>query len=267
MNWPLTETISAKAVSGGLRTAIIGRHVLFYRTLGSTMDAAREAALAGADEGTVVIADEQTAGRGRLRRTWFSPRGNIALSVILRPSRSELSSMVMLAALAAAGAIESASGLSAGIKWPNDILVGGRKVCGILIETDAGGCGYSIIGVGINVNLDPAQYAEIEATATSLSREAGKPVSRLAVARLLLEEMDGLYRRLKSGASLVEDWRQKLVTLGRPVTVASPEGSYEGVAETVDVDGSLMVRLGDGSLRRVVAGDVTLNSRSVWPPA
>jgi BirA family biotin operon repressor/biotin-[acetyl-CoA-carboxylase] ligase len=224
------------------------------------MDVAREEAQKGAAEGTVVIADEQTAARGRLARVWLSPRGNIALSVILHPRLSDLPSMIMLASLAVVNSVEAATGLKSQIKWPNDVLVNGRKLCGILIESDLRGSTVShvVIGIGINVNLRPADFPEILPIATSLSQELGSEVSRLNVLRCLLVEIERLYLALSSGESLYPEWRDRLVTLGRRVHVKTGEVVYEGVAESVASDGSLWLRGPDGSLTRIVAGDVTL---------
>ena len=129
--------LSAGAISQDLKTGIIGSRILYYPTLSSTMDAGREAARNGTPEGTVIIAGEQTAGRGRLKRSWLAPSGNIALSVILYPRLSELPEMIMLASLAVTHGIEAVTGIKPQIKWPNDILIEGKKVCGILIESDA----------------------------------------------------------------------------------------------------------------------------------
>lgn len=254
------EDLSSLSGGPGLPTAIIGRRVLYFATIASTMDVARQQAQAGAIEGTVVIAGEQTAGRGRLKRTWLAPAGNIALSVVLYPRMAELSSIVMLASLAVVHCIESFAGLKAQIKWPNDVLLNGRKVCGILIETDVrqGEVNHAIVGTGINVDLRPADFAEIESTATSLSVESGIAVSRPGLVRSLLIEMDRLYAVLREGGSLFEEWRNKLVTLGKHVRVTSVEGAQEGIAESVDRDGSLCLRTDDGKLVRIVAGDVTL---------
>ncbi len=230
------------------------------------MDVARDQALSGAPEGTFVLADEQTSGRGRLRRSWLAPAGNIAASIILHPRIAELPSLIMMASLAVVHAIEGTSGLKAAIKWPNDVLLRERKVCGILVEADARPAEseratYAIVGIGINVNLDPSQHSEIESTATSLSLEAGRTVERLPLIRRLIVDLDRLYLDLKSGGSVYEEWRSRLVTLGKPVTVTSVEGSYDGVAESVERDGSLLVRLANGSTKRVVAGDVTLKAK------
>jgi len=254
------DILSAEAVIQGLETRFIGQRVLYYPSLTSTMEIAGQEARQGADEGTAILAEEQTAGRGRLKRAWLSPRGSIALSVILQPELSHLPSLIMLASLAVVHSIESVTGLKSEIKWPNDILVNGRKVCGILIESNVreGTVNHVIIGIGIDVNIRISNYPEIQPIATSLSDELGKEVSRLEITRSLLVGMETLYLKLLSGGSLYEEWRDSLVTLGRDVQVSEGTNVYEGIAESVDRDGSLLLRLPDGTLTRVIAGDVTL---------
>ena len=256
----MAENLSAASVSKDLETRFIGQQVLYYPVLTSTMDVARQEAQQGVAEGTVVLAEEQTAGRGRMERVWLAPGGNITLSVILRPALSHLPSLIMLASLAVVHSLEAVTGLKAQIKWPNDILINGKKVCGILIESDLQGStvNYTIIGIGINVNLEPDYFPEIQMTAVSLSSELGEDVSRLSVIRCLLVEMEKLYRILLDGGSIYEEWRDGLVTLGERVRATTGDTIYEGVAESAARDGSLLLRSPDGSLTRIVAGDVTL---------
>ena len=253
------DSLSAASVSKDLETRFVGQRVIYYRSLTSTMEVARREAQQGAAEGTVILADEQTAGRGRLKRAWLSPRGNIALSIILYPSLANLPSLIMLASLAVVHSIEAATGLRSQIKWPNDVLINGRKVCGILIESDVQGntVNYSIIGIGINVNLRLADYPEILPIA-SLSDELGRNISRLSVIRCLLVAVERLYLALSAGGSIYEEWRDSMVTLGQRVRVKTDQAIYEGVAESVTSDGSLLLRGLDGSLNKIVAGDVTL---------
>ena len=254
------DSLSLASISKGLKTRFVGQRVIHYPSLTSTMEVAKREAQQGAAEGTVVIADEQTAGKGRLERVWLSPRGNIAMSIILYPSLSYLPSLIMLASLAVVRSIEAATGLKSQIKWPNDVLINGRKVCGILIESDVQGntVNYSIIGIGINVNIRLADFPEILPIATSLSHELGRDVSRLSVIRYLLVEIEKLYLTLSTGGSVYQEWRDSLVTVGRRVRVTTGQAIYEGVAESVAADGSLLLRGSDGSLTKIVAGDVTL---------
>ena len=245
-------------VSQCLDTRIIGHNVLYYPRVTSTMDVARQEARRGAAEGTVIIADEQTAGKGRIRRSWFTPKGNIALSIILYPGVSYLPYLIMLASLAVANSIEAETGLKTQIKWPNDILIGGKKVCGILVESDVreDAVAYAIIGIGINVDFRIADFPDIAATATSLGTELGRDISRIRLLKRLLTEIDMLYA--SAGESIFASWRDRLVTLGKKVQATSGNSIMKGVAESVDRDGSLMLRLADGSLTSIIAGDVTL---------
>ncbi len=256
----MVESLSVASITRDLGTRFVGQRVIYYPSLTSTNAVAKQEAQQGAAEGTVILADEQTAGRGRLKRAWLSPKGNIALSIILHPSLAYLPSLIMLASLAVVHGIEAATGLNAQVKWPNDVLINGRKVCGILIESDVQGntVNYTIIGIGINVNLRLTDFPEIQSIATSLSDELGREVSRLSVIRYLLVEIENLYLALSSGGSIYEEWRDSLVTLGKRVRVKTGEAIYEGIAESVARDGSLLLRGLDGSLTNIVAGDVTL---------
>jgi BirA family biotin operon repressor/biotin-[acetyl-CoA-carboxylase] ligase len=223
------------------------------------MDSARQEVGNGAPEGTVVIAGEQTRGRGRMQRAWYTPRGNIALSIVLYPDVASLPYLVMIASLAVASSIESVAGLKAQIKWPNDILINGKKVCGILIENEMKGNRliHSIVGIGINVKLHPAEPGGAELPATDLEAEAGEKISRVKVIRHLLTEFERLYLLLPEGEAIYKAWRGRLVTLGQRVLVKSSGDVIYGIAESVDRSGALMLRAPDGSLTRIIAGDVT----------
>ncbi|MFH1646667.1 MAG: biotin--[acetyl-CoA-carboxylase] ligase [Chloroflexota bacterium] len=257
------EIYSSGEIRRGLATGIIGRKVLFYPRLASTMDTARQEAKRGAPEGTVIIAGEQTRGRGRLKRPWLSPVGNIALSIILRPDIAGLPYLVMIASLAAVRGIREVAGLKARIKWPNDVLVGGKKVGGILIENELKGdrVDYAVIGIGINVGLRAADHAGIAGIAAGLNEAAGKEISRAALVRGLLTEFERLYLALPEGGAVFMEWRDNLVTLGKKVTATSGKDVVEGIAEAVDGDGALVLRRTDGTLTRIVAGDVTLRKK------
>lgn len=253
-------SLSAAAITDNLGTRFIGQRVLYHPRLKSTMDVARRQAQQGATEGTIVIAGEQTAGRGRIKRAWLSPKGSIALSLILYPELGYLSSLIMVASLAVVHSIERVTALKSQIKWPNDVLINGKKVSGTLIESEVKGnqVDYAILGIGINVNLRLSDFPEIPPTATSLSQELGRDVSQLAMIRRLLVELERLYLALPSGDSVYQQWRNNLMTLGKKVRVSSDETTYEGIAESVAQNGSLLLRQPDGSLVKIVAGDVTL---------
>jgi len=261
----MTENnLSAEVITGGLETRFVGRRTLYFPSLTTTMDVARQEALKGAPEGTAIIADEQTTARGRLQRVWLNPQGNIALSVILYPEKENLHTMIMGASLAVSDCIETTTSIRPDIKWPNDILIKGKKVGGILIESNVreGRVIYAIIGIGINVNLNVDAFPEIQTKATSLSHELGREISRLDLIRQLLKEIESYYLLTSSaGDTVYQQWQQQLITLSKKVRASSATGEtvLEGIAESVDRDGSLWLRLEDGSLTRVIAGDVTLS--------
>ena len=240
---------------------VIGSNVLHYELIGSTMDVTRELADRGEPEGAVVIAEEQTAGRGRFNRQWISPRGqNVSFSVLLRPTTPQLPYMNMAATLAVARTIAQATGLEPAIKWPNDVRINGRKASGILVEAamEAGKVAHAIVGIGVNVNFDPSQYPEIASLATSLYAETGEKASRTEVLLVLLEHFDDLYRLVKQGNSLTNLWAAQMETLGRVVQVTWQEHVVEGRAESVDDQGNLILKLPDGSTFTAVAGEVTV---------
>jgi BirA family biotin operon repressor/biotin-[acetyl-CoA-carboxylase] ligase len=255
----MKEELSAVSITRGLGTRFVGQKVVHYPKLASTMAVAKEEVV-GAEEGTVIIAEEQTAGKGRLERSWVSPRGCIALSVILYPDPSDLPSLVMVASLAVVKAIESVTGLKPQIKWPNDIMINGKKVCGVLVESGIRDRNrtYAVIGIGINVNVETSSIGEVLLPATSLSDEMGREVSRLELVKRLLVEMERLYIMAKGSEVVYQEWRDSLETLGKMVRVRSGDTVYEGIAESVERDGNLMIRRRDGSLRRFAAGDVIL---------
>ena len=248
------------SVTRDLGTRFIGHRIIHYSKIPSTMEIAKRESLQGALEGTVVIADEQTAGKGRMRRVWLSPKGCIALSIILYPNIAHLSSLIMVSSLAVVHTIAAITGLWSRIKWPNDVLINGKKVCGILIESGVrdSSIAYTVIGIGINVNLKTADSTGISIPATSLSHELGREVSRLEMVRRLLVEIEKLYLSVKSGESIYQEWRDSLETLGKRVHASSGNKVYEGIAESVTEDGSLILRCSDGSLIKLNAGDITL---------
>jgi len=254
------ENLNPTSITKGLTTHFIGQNVLYYPSVTSTNDIARQQALLNAPEGTAVIADRQTTGRGRLKREWVSPPGNIAVTVVLYPGRNNLTYLTMLAALAVLYSIEKTTGLHCQLKWPNDVLINNKKVCGILLESHVAAdfVDYAIIGIGINVNMKLADYPEIASIATSLADEVGEEVSRLTLLHNLFQEMEKLYLRLQAGESILAEWRNNLVTIGKKIHVRSGDEVFAGTAETVADDGSLLLRCDDGSLIKFMAGDVTL---------
>ena len=228
------------------------------------MDEARRLAEAGEPEGTVVVAEEQSAARGRFDRVWISQRGvNVLFSVVLRPDRAQLPQVNMAATLAVSRAVEWTSGLTPSIKWPNDVRLGGRKVSGILVESEVRGndVAHAVAGIGINVNFDTSVSPEIASTATSIMVESGRMANRADVLERALEALDDLYRTVSTGGSLTDEWAAGLETVGRNIRLEWQGRVIEGYAESVDEQGNLILKTSDGSTFTAVAGEVTLQAR------
>ncbi|MFC1917304.1 biotin--[acetyl-CoA-carboxylase] ligase [Chloroflexota bacterium] len=250
------------AIRSGLSTVTIGKRILYFPQVTSTMVIARKEVLRETPGGTVIIADRQTTGKGRIKRGWSSPEGSISLSITLYPELAQLPYLTMIASLAALHSIWETAGIQAELKWPNDVLIKSKKVCGILAESDV--CGskvlYAIIGIGINANFEVSDYPEIPATATSLSMEAGRVISRVDIIISLLRNFERLYLGLANPDVILKEWQSHLVTLGQKVTVSSGNQILTGIAESVAADGSLLLRHADGTHTSIVAGDVTLRN-------
>lgn len=248
-----------------LSTARMGRCVSYLTSTDSTNNEAKKLAAAGCPEGQIVVAEEQVSGRGRLARGWFSPFGKgVWFSIVLRPpfSPQEAPKCTLLAAVAVSRAIRQAAGVNCGIKWPNDILVDGRKLVGILTEMSAemDAINYIVIGIGINVNVEQADFPpELEGIAGSLKVAAGRSFSRIELLAAVLGELERLYdRTVKDGfTALLAEWRRESVTLGQAVDVVGSGQRFSGVAEDIDGDGALLVRTATG-VERVLAGDVSI---------
>ena len=252
--------LSEEAIHRGLSTCVMGKRVIHLPVTTSTMDVVHQEAHAGAPEGTLAIADEQTAGRGRFQRSWVSTPGtSLHMTLLLRPREHELRRMNMAVSLAVVQAIRAVTGLRATIKWPNDIRLRGRKVSGILIESqpDHNAVPYTAVGVGINVNFDPSPFPEIVEIATSLMAETGRRISRLEVLQSFLRHLDALYATLRHGQPLHDEWSSSLETLGQHVKVRWGDRVEEGVAFGVDADGDLLLDRPDGARISLPAGEVT----------
>ena len=250
-----------------LPTRYVGKRLIFLAQTPSTQDVARQEAIAGAAEGTLVLVEAQSQGRGRFRRTWVSPSGgSILMSLVLRPDAQVAPQLPVIVSLAVANAVRRETGQDAVIKWPNDIQIGGRKLAGILIDTALSDTGidYAVVGIGLNVGMDPAAHPEIAAIATSLSREAGRPLLRFPILAAVLSEVELLYERAKTGDTLVPEWKRLLVTLGQRVHVTWPGVAAgrvweeDGIAEDVDSSGALILRRIDGTQITLFGGEVTL---------
>ena len=244
----------------GLKTKYLGKKIIYEDTVPSTMDVAFRLGMEGAVEGTLVCAEGQTKGKGRLGRQWNSPKGKgIYMSVILRPSLppTEVAQLTLLAAVAVCEAIQRVSGVAARIKWPNDILVENRKLAGILTELSAetDRVRFVVIGIGINVNTS---VSVLPPQATSLKEEAQKKISRVELLQEILVELENWYERLKKQgfAPVVERWKELSSTLGKRVRLVDPGGEVEGEAVDLDKTGALMIRNDAGLIVSKISGDV-----------
>jgi BirA family biotin operon repressor/biotin-[acetyl-CoA-carboxylase] ligase len=254
--------LTAESIQRELHTGFVGQQVVCLDSVGSTNDVAKHLAQQGAPEGTLVVAEEQTTGRGRQGRRWLAPKGSsLLLSLVFRPSLTSvtLPQLLMASSLAVAEAIEHSTGLPVHLKWPNDILVESKKVAGILIEAGFSGdsLDYAVVGIGLNVNLDPAEIPEIASSATSLSAELGRRVPRLEVLHSLLRSMEREYLMLKGDKSPYGRWVARVAQLGQEVEVNTPWGLERGRLERVGEDGALFLCREDSTEVRITVGDVT----------
>jgi BirA family biotin operon repressor/biotin-[acetyl-CoA-carboxylase] ligase len=257
----MPPNLVAATVRQGLFTRIVGRRLLYYPELSSTMDEAGKLGEGDTEEGAVVVAEVQSAGRGRQGRSWVSQPGNLLVSVLFRPSLDALPFISIIGGIAAARAVRKVTGLEVNIKWPNDLLIGGRKVAGILAESAIAGdtVWYAVLGVGMNVSLDTDQTEEIATFATSINAAAGQEVPREDLLRQFLMDLDALYLALAQGISPIEEWQGLLSTTGQRLMATWGNDTYNGVAEGTDPMGNLLLRQDDGSLLTLTAGDVTLS--------
>jgi len=253
----------------GLATKMMGQNVFYVEKTVSTNLDAKEFAERKAPEGSVVVAEEQGQGRGRLGRSWFSPYGkNLLFSVILYPrvNPMETPQFTLITAVAVSDGIKKACGLSVPIKWPNDLLIDEKKVCGILVELNAeiNKVNHLIIGCGINVNIDKQDFPEeVKDTAVSLKEKLGVTVGRVELLREILYELEKKYFLWqKDGfAPILKDYKKNCLNLGRFARITSGAECWEGVVEDVCNDGALLLRLPGGELKRFIAGEVQLRSR------
>lgn len=252
----------------GLHSRCIGREAHYVRSTTSTNDVAKELARQGAAEGTVVVTEEQTKGRGRLGRHWqCPPQAGLCFSVVLYPrvNPMEVTQFTILAAVAVVKALKRL-GIQAWVKWPNDVYINGLKACGILAEmtAEADRVKFLILGIGVNVNQTGEELAAVGNTATSLRVEAGHPVSRTEVLQAVLEELDSLYAlwQAEGFAPLKGLWQDAALWSGSPVVVTGLQQIWEGILEDIDDHGALILRLPDNSTKTFYAGEVSLRPNS-----
>lgn len=250
-----------------LRTKLLGRSIHCFDEVDSTQNVAHRLVREGSPEGTLVLAERQTSGRGRLGRQWHSPKGKgIYMSLVVKPAIPIhlMPHLTLLSAVALCRAIRvRIPGLSPGIKWPNDLLIGGKKISGILMESSAENeaLQYIVAGVGISCNLLPEDYPEeLKDRATSLLIESGAKVDRAGLIAELLYQLEELYTLyMEQGFAPIRTlWEASSATIGREVRMIAHGGTYEGTAVGLDDWGGLVIRQADGSLRTVYTADTEL---------
>lgn len=257
------DRLTATGLLSRLGTKTFGRTLHLYDEVGSTQDIAKRLAEEGAPEGTLVIAERQTSGRGRMGRRWLSPKGKgLWMSLVLRPDVPILYTpqLTLLTAAALCRSLRRQTGLDIGIKWPNDLLVDGRKISGILLESSAEAerLRHVVAGIGISVNLEPDDYPpELGAKAVSLRMAAGRPFDRTETAALFLESFEELYNlyREEGFGPIRLLWEAWSVSLGKPAVLHTPDGIVEGVPLGLTDHGALRVRTADGSVTDMISAE------------
>jgi len=262
------DLLLPEEIEHGLKTKFIGKHVVHYDTAFSTQDIAAEMARGGATEGTLVIAETQENGRGRKGRSWVSfPKGGIYLSLILKPNLmpSQVVQIPLIAGVAMTKAIRETVSLKPMIKWPNDIIIGKKKVGGILTEmsSEIYGVNYVVLGVGLNVNMPTSVFSEdIFDIATSLIFECGKNTSRTKLVQGFLCGFELIYTKflVHGFGSVRDEWKELNNTIGSQVKISGNGKDIEGEAIDIDADGFLLVRKDNGNISRIISGDVSLRN-------
>lgn len=262
----LPNRLYPQEILANLKTKWLGHAICYEDLVDSSNNVGKKLANEGCPDGLIVVAEEQGAGKGRLSRGWISPHAKgIWFSVILKPSflPEEASKCTLLAAVAVVKAVNKIKGVKAAIKWPNDILLNGKKLVGILTEMNAefGHINYIVIGIGINTNATPDDYPEeVKQLAVSVADAAEEPFTRVELLCDILKNMEDLYElACKEGfVPVFEEWRKYSCTLGQEVKVIAPDMTYFGTAIDIDEQGLLIVRKVDGSVEKVVAGDVSI---------
>jgi BirA family biotin operon repressor/biotin-[acetyl-CoA-carboxylase] ligase len=256
------DRLTAQELRWNLKTRLVGNRIHAYESTDSTMDLSHRLAASGEPEGSVVITESQNKGRGRMGRAWSSPRGTgLYFSVLLRPTLpvSRVPHVTLVAAVAVADAVKATTGLQADLKWPNDLLIDGKKICGILTELNAeiNRVNYLVLGVGMNLNTPKSA---LPAHATSLKEKLGEKVDRLTLARALFQQLDRRYHQFLNGEwePILEAWRSHARFLGSRVRVALEGRVIDGQALDIDSDGALLVRADTGIVESVSAGEVLL---------
>lgn len=260
------DTLDKLTLINALTTSVMGSNLEIIKSTVSTQEDARQRAELGAPEGTVIIAEEQTGGKGRMGRKWFSPYGKgIWMSVVLRPQQplEYTSQLTLLTGVAVCRAIRKTTNLQVGIKWPNDILLNQHKISGILLESTVEDkvVRYCIAGIGISANVDAEDYPEeLRDIATSLKIAIGSSVDRTLLITAVLDEFEKLYQLYNQEGFLpiASLWEALSVTINQEVTINTPQGVREGIAVGLDPSGALLVDIGMGHIVPIISGDVKL---------
>lgn len=259
------DVLSKEELGSTIHTKWAGTQVAFFEETDSTNNEIRRLAEQGAPHGTLAVAERQLGGKGRRGRVWTSPAGvGIWMSMLLRPQIDPMaaSMLTLVMALSTRRGIEKATGLKSEIKWPNDLVLNKKKICGILTEmsTELMEIQYVIPGTGINVNQ--MEFPDdIKATATSLRIESGKIQKRSEIIAAIMEAFEGYYDTFietQDMSGLIEEYNANLVNLGNEVCVLDPAGEYRGVSEGINKEGALLVRLSDGTLKEIISGEVSV---------
>jgi BirA family biotin operon repressor/biotin-[acetyl-CoA-carboxylase] ligase len=268
----IPDIITPSEIASSMNTKFIGRNIYFFEEIDSTNNYAKKIAYEGCEDGSIVIAEKQTAGRGRLGRTWESSNGTgIWLSVVLRPNipPQAIQLITLSSSVAVVRAIKDTTGIETGIKWPNDIILDGRKVCGILTEmsSEADHVNYVIIGIGINVNQKTQDFPEelrdkaisIRSFANHNSEAAFK---RSLIIGRLLSELEDVYYMLIDGRTeeILKAWKEYSIILGKEVVVSGRDGKFTGIAEDLTCEGKLVVRSVDNTTQMILSGEISLKS-------
>jgi BirA family transcriptional regulator, biotin operon repressor / biotin---[acetyl-CoA-carboxylase] ligase len=263
------DKITANEIQLGIKTKKLGRNVYYQETVTSTQKIAHKLSYEGSPEGTIVVAEEQTAGRGRLDRSWFSPKHTgIWMSVILRPEipPAKAPQLTLLTAVAIVQAIQNVTGLVPEIKWPNDILLNGKKTVGILTEmqAEADRINAVIVGIGVNVNHEKEHFPEeLRQTATSLSIEKGEKINRSELIQEILLKLENLYEQfLKHGFGVIKLlWESYAVSIGKQIRARTLTGTIEGKALGITEDGVLMIEDIEGHIHYIHSADIEQKSQ------
>ena len=269
---PTIERVNPQKVKELLQTAVLGRRGLYFREAGSTNDIGKGLAARGASEGMVIASETQTGGRGRIGREWASPAGGLWFSVILRPTvhAGHAAKLSLLASVAVAKTISKLYGLKTDIKWPNDVLLNGKKVCGILTESEIRGqrIDFAVLGIGVNADFEvQALPMHLRQLATTLRHQLEGRVQREILLSELLKEIEFHYHVFEQQKFdvILEDWRSLASFLGSDMKVQTDGEIVHGLAFDINKDGALVLRLRDGTMRNITSGDIVAISNEQHP--